>query len=117
MDMVELGPERSVRKIVIKPVDTDLDLTWIIAVWTPSFTRFMHEYLVTERVKFERGLNVTRGPVEAKELFFGDVIQTAIQRDMHVSSVTFTNGKCLDIGSSKALRKAILINTPISEDF
>ena len=45
MDMVECEEDGRVRKIEIKPVSTDLQRTWIIAVWTPKFTKFMHEQL------------------------------------------------------------------------
>ena len=45
MDMVDTDSQGRVREIVIKPKQTDLRYTWVIAVWTPVFTRFMHDYL------------------------------------------------------------------------
>lgn len=110
MDMVEVNPDGSVRTLRIKPADTDLEFTWIIAVWTPNFTRFMHEYILNEKMALERESNAAPH-IEAKELFLGDVIQAAIQDDINVSSVTFTNGKCLDIGSSEDMIKAIQMTT------
>jgi glucose-1-phosphate thymidylyltransferase len=107
MDMVEVGSDGKVRKIRIKPADTDLDFTWIIAVWTPDFTRFMHEYILNEKITIDLESNAAALSNKAKELFLGDVIQAAIQDDMNVSSVTFANGKCLDIGSSEDMIKAI----------
>jgi glucose-1-phosphate thymidylyltransferase len=107
MDMVEINPDRSVRKIRIKPADTNLEFTWIIAVWTPNFTRFMHEYVLNEKIRIKQNVP----SIEPKELFLGDVIQAAIQDDLNVSSVTFTTGRCLDIGSSEDLVKAIQIKT------
>jgi glucose-1-phosphate thymidylyltransferase len=110
MDMVEFGPDGSVRNIDIKPVETDLDLSWIIAVWTPEFTRFMHEHLMNQNIKIERQPNAM-STLEAKELFLGDIIQAAIENNMLLSSLAFTSGKCLDIGSSKDLLKAIRMTT------
>ena len=107
MDMVEVGPDGRVREIRIKPVDTDLDFTWIIAVWTPDFTRFMHEYILNEKITIDLESNASALSNKAKELFLGEVIQAAIQDDMNVSSVTFAKGKCLDIGSSEDMIKAI----------
>ena len=43
--MVEIDADANVRAIVMNPVQTDLRYTWIIAVWSASFSRFMHEYL------------------------------------------------------------------------
>ena len=45
VDMVESGPDQLVKNIVIKPQQTELTLTWGIAVWTPGFTQFLHDYL------------------------------------------------------------------------
>lgn len=45
MDMVDLDDKGLIRRIVIKPDQTDLFYTWIIAVWTPVFTDFLHKYL------------------------------------------------------------------------
>jgi glucose-1-phosphate thymidylyltransferase len=105
MDMVEVGSDGRVRKIRIKPTDTNLDFTWIIAVWTPDFTQFMHEYILNEKMTIDHGPDATL-PDKVKELYLGDVIQVAIQNDVYVSSVTFTNGKCIDIGSSEDMIKA-----------
>ena len=110
MDMVEVSLDGTVRNIRIKPAGTDLNFTWIIAVWTPDFTRFMHDYILNEKMTIERESN-TAPPIETKELFLGDVIQVAIENDILVSSVTFANGKCLDIGSSEDMIKAIQIKT------
>jgi len=111
MDMVDVRPDGMVRKILIKPPVTNLEVTWIIAVWTPDFTQFMHEYtLLNEKKNIGREAEA-KAPVEVKELFIGDVIQAAIQNKLNISSVTFTNGKCLDIGSSENIIKAIKMTT------
>ena len=49
VDMVDLEPDGRICGIQIKPTRTDLRYTWLIAVWTPNFTRFMHEYVIMDR--------------------------------------------------------------------
>jgi len=97
MDMVDLDDNGRVRRIVIKPAQTDLCYTWIIAVWTPVFTRFMHEYLAAvPRVGPDNSGNHVP---EQRELYVGDVIQAAIRNGLQVQAVLFPDNTCLDIGT------------------
>lgn len=95
MDMVELDRENRIRNIIIKPSQTDLLYTWIIAVWTPVFTHFMHNYLY----------QITKKPEQ--ELFVGDVILAAIKEGMYAETVTFTRGSYIDIGTPEDLARAV----------
>lgn len=97
MDMVECDEMGRVKRIVIKPKQTMLQYTWIIAVWTPVFTTFMHTFLEQKRVEDMIG---------AKEIFVGDVVQAAIDSGLRVASVTFTEGHYIDIGTPEDLAKA-----------
>lgn len=110
MDMVELSADDRIQKIDIKPVQTNLTYTWIIAVWTPNFMRFMHEYVVSGQrtnEKFKDGAHTE----EKSEVFLGDVIQSAIQNDLLIDKVCFDNGNYLDIGTPEDMVKAVrLIN-------
>jgi glucose-1-phosphate thymidylyltransferase len=107
MDMVDLDATGRVRQIVIKPAQTALRYTWILAVWTPVFTRFMHDYLVPLRAE-----RLERNAVVPRELFVGDVIQAAIDQGMYVETVLFPEGSCLDIGTPEALVQAVRTFTP-----
>lgn len=98
MDMVDVDDDGRVRSIVIKPRQTRLRYTWIIAVWMPAFTRFMHGYLTAIPADKARG---------QQELFVGDVIQAAIQDGMRVEAVLFPDDVCLDIGTPDNLLKAV----------
>jgi glucose-1-phosphate thymidylyltransferase len=106
MDMVELDGDGHVHQIVIKPRETRLCYTWIIAVWTPVFTHFMHEYLTATRDPDKRSDAVASAP-EQREWFVGDVIQAAIHSGLRVEAVPFPDGKCLDIGTPDNLVKAV----------
>ena len=103
MDMVDLDEDGRIRQIVIKPRHTHLHYTWIIAVWTPIFTHFMHEYLVDVQTEY----NQDNGSSRRRELFVGDVIQAAIQTGLQIETVRFPNGDYLDIGTPEDLVKAI----------
>ena len=105
-DMVDLDDSGRVRRIVIKPIKTDLHYTWMIAVWTPKFTHFMHEYLLAiQEADGKRGNSLERG-----ELFVGHVIQAAIDNNLLIERVFFPEGACLDIGTPEELVKALRNN-------
>jgi glucose-1-phosphate thymidylyltransferase len=98
---------------VIKPAQTLLRYTWIIAAWTPTFSRFMHEYLGAAQTGQDPGFSTDPGqPGEEadfslKEVFVGHVIQAAIEAGLRVGHVFFPNERYLDIGTPDNLVKAI----------
>ncbi len=100
-DMVATGESGRVQRIDIKPAETSLDLTWIIAMWTPLFTRFLHEYL--------RGIECAYDPESGPhpEFHLGHILQAALRVGMVIDSVTFPNGSCLDIGTPTDLVRAV----------
>lgn len=106
MDMVELQDNGQVRRIVIKPGQTNLRYTWIIAVWTPAFTRFMHQYLATSLEADAAGSD-GQPTLQSRELYVGHVIQAALDQGLQVESVLFPGGECLDIGTPDELVQAV----------
>lgn len=101
-DMVELADDGRVRQILIKPPQTELRYTWMIAVWTPVFTQFMHKFLS----------QAAANAPEQRELHVGHVIQAAVEQGLAVEAVLFPNGACLDIGMPANLIQAIRNSTP-----
>ncbi len=101
-DMVELDESGQIRALHIKPDQTQLTYTWQIAVWTPVFTRYMHQYVSNRK---ENTVNLKH----QKELFVGDVIHAAIRDHMHIESVLFQDGNYIDIGTPEDLMRAIQI--------
>ncbi|TNF79756.1 MAG: dTDP-glucose pyrophosphorylase [Acidobacteria bacterium] len=99
-DMVELDNGGRARRIVIKQPGTDLRFMWSIAVWTPRFTDYLHRFLESPPPTREdkRGLG--------RELFIGDVVQTAIEDGFEVETVVFDQGQILDVGTPESLRLA-----------
>jgi len=97
MDMVDVASGGAVRRIVVKPARSSLALSWAIAVWTPSFTEFLHSFLADHRPRAEA----------APELFIGDVIQAAIDRGMNVDAVCVSEKPFLDIGTPEGLARSL----------
>lgn len=94
VDMVDFDDKGRVRRIVIKPHKTRLVFSWIIAVWTPVFTRFMHDYLATISEP-------------ASELFLWDVLQAALRDGLLIDAVPLSDAPFLDIGTPEDLVRAV----------
>jgi len=88
MDVVDVDHDGRIDRILSKPAQTTLTQTWGIAVWAPSFTAFLHDYL-------------TRLPIPTKdqaELSIGEAIQVGIEEGLSVEGVFVSNEPFLDIG-------------------
>ena len=104
-DMVELDENARVRSIRIKTAQTQLLYAWEIAIWTPVFTRFMHDFVLSEEGSSSKH---SRMSLDARnEMHVADVIQAAIDSGMKVEAVLFENGTCLDIGTPEDMLKAV----------
>ena len=101
MDMVELDDAGKIRALDIKPRQTRLKYTWIIAAWTPAFTSFMHRHL-----KAREETVAARSEAGGREIFVGDVIQAALEEGLEVYPVRFDDGAYLDIGTPEDLVQA-----------
>lgn len=101
-DLVELDPAGRIRRLLVKPgaaAPSHLRLTWILAVWTVAFSRFLHDFLVRERqAPSDRGRN--------RELYMSDVIQAAVDGGMPVATLPFPAGTYLDVGTPDDLARA-----------
>ena len=97
VDMVDWENNGRVRQIVTKPVHTDLIHSWCIAVWTPVFTQFLHDYVAAHKQAVEK----------KPELSVGDVIQAAIEAGLEVEATPVSDRSYLDIGTAEGLMHAI----------
>lgn len=106
MDMVEVDEHGRVRSMVLKPARTTLEHTWICAVWTPAFTQFMHEFLVS--LDSSNLDSVAKEKMDAQgDVPIGLVIQAAIQKGLRVEGVLFPNGTYIDMGTPEGLVQAV----------
>lgn len=96
--MVSVDAASRVLQIIEKPSQTDLNYMWAFAVWSPRFTRFLHDFVQTHSVE--------------RELPIGDVIQASIAAGLRVEAEPFANGSYLDVGTPADLAKAIRDLTP-----
>jgi glucose-1-phosphate thymidylyltransferase len=106
MDMVELNADGRIHSIQIKPSQTQLRYTWIIAVWTSTFTHFMHQYVLT-RYKTDLQGKPGRMADEQQEVYMGDVIQAGLENNIRVESIILSDGRYTDIGTPEDLMNAI----------
>ena len=105
-DMVDLDVDGRIHEIIIKPARTHLRYAWIIAVWTPVFTQFMHDYLIHHQDDIRRQ-NIDSNLPQFRELFFGEVIKAAVDNHLYVEGIPFRDGTFLDIGTPDSLLKTI----------
>lgn len=104
--MVELSIDGRVEKIVKNPTRTHLEYTWIIAVWSQIFTHFMNINLKHVNRKKAKTEPVNRRFYK-KELHLSDIIQNAIDNNLTVEGVIFSQGSCVDIGTSDGIIRAL----------
>ncbi|QJP14832.1 dTDP-glucose pyrophosphorylase [Starkeya sp. ORNL1] len=97
-DLVDIDSRGRIRKLLIQPHHTRLVWTWIFAVWTPTFTEFMHEYLTVPRTAAQDS-----GAGLVHELTVGHVIQAAIRAGLQTQSIAFPEHRYLDVGTPQGL--------------
>ncbi|MEM9265754.1 MAG: sugar phosphate nucleotidyltransferase [Cyanobacteria bacterium P01_F01_bin.13] len=88
---------------------THLRYMWAIALWRPSFTDFLHQFVETKL----RALIGEESPMLLKQIPnytetpIGDVIMGAIANNLRVEAIPFKDGHYLDIGTPENLIKAV----------
>lgn len=101
-DMVERNEDGSIARIIIKPREAcDLSYSWIIVAWRPSFSGFMHQFLIEDQKM--RSQNP-----DAPEIYLGHAVQAAMNHGMKVSSVIFHGQSFLDVGTPENLQEAVI---------
>lgn len=106
LDMVDFGKNGDVKKIEIKPRSTYLKHTWIMAVWSPRFTQFMHESLSDGKTLSD----------PKREIHIGEIVQMGIDEGLKVNSIDFSNGLYVDIGTKDDLKKVMEMSSFNSGD-
>jgi hypothetical protein len=78
-----------------KPETTQLEYAWASAVWNPEFTRFLHEFMRSDKNNFCADLRIdAQGDVPV-----GAVFRAAVESRMPVEFVPFPHGSHIDIGT------------------
>ena len=98
--MVDMARDGRIKKIVMNQKAARLKYTWIIAVWSKTFTQYMDEYVKSY-------VNSDKGGEGGNEMSLTQVIQKAIDSNLDVQGVAFPDGKWLDIGTPENLVKGM----------
>lgn len=104
--MVDLDAAGRVHKVVEKPSQSDLKHSWYVAVWAPTFTEFMHQFLADIKAAHAEA-NQAKESSPIKEVPLGDVIQAAIENGLRVEAEVFSEGHYLDVGTPHDLIRAV----------
>lgn len=99
-DMVAVDRDGRVREVIPKPCEKNLKLGWMFAVWTATFTDFLHDYLAVPRTSAQKP-----DAHLPEELTVGHVIQAGVRDGIHTQSVFFRRHGYLDIGSAEGLQQ------------
>lgn len=104
-DLVRWDSRGRIQEIVIKPQQTNLRLSWILAVWGPAFSEFMHAFLADERAN-------RQGEAADGEIHLGHVIQKALQQGLKVHGHLFPGQGFIDVGTPDSLARAMAERLP-----
>ncbi len=97
MDMVAFDQAGRIESIQIKPQHTTLVWTWVLTVWSPVYTEFMHQSLQKLLNEFETKTRT--------ECHVGTFFQLALEAGMTFEHVFFNKGELVDIGTPEDLSR------------
>lgn len=97
-DRVYRESNGDIRAVLPASQKLECKYTWGIAVWTPSFSRFMHQLI--NRVRGEAG--------RRSEWSINEVINEGIQSGLKVQGIHVSQRPFLDIGTPEGLAQALL---------
>lgn len=106
VDMVAFDAHGEITTYEIKPKQTALTYQWTLAVWTPRFSAFMHDYIGVGHCSPQRHVEI-HVSAQKSELYMSDVLCAAQRAGLKVYSVVVSNEPCLDMGTPQTLCEAI----------
>jgi glucose-1-phosphate thymidylyltransferase len=83
--------------LILKPPDDSFRYGWAIALWKPTFTEFLHDYVKEHR----------RTADSVPELTAGHAIRASMKAGLRAESVVLGEDPYLDVGTPDDLAKAI----------
>jgi glucose-1-phosphate thymidylyltransferase len=96
-DGVHFDGDGNVREVILGSSDETVRHSWAIAVWSPVFTTFLHDY-----VSHHRG-----GDVAGAELTAGHAMRASVEAGLKLQAVVISEEFYLDIGTPDDLARAI----------
>ncbi len=111
MDMVQIDSNGKVVDMFLKPLQSELHWAWVCAVWSSSFTKFLHLYLQDTSILLNTHPQTSErsgsSGVPAYELSIGHVLQAGLRHGLDIQAVTFAKGIYCDIGTPHGLSSAL----------
>jgi glucose-1-phosphate thymidylyltransferase len=102
-DMIEFDEKGNIRNLIIKQNRPDLLYGWFIALWRPTFSEFMNDFLAgLLKTNADGRIKIADGSY--REVYVGDVIQEAIAKGMKTDHIMFRDGYYVDIGTNLTTR-------------
>lgn len=99
-DMVELDEDNKVQNICLhNDSGESLKYGWCIALWRPSFSSFLNNYIE------EKLVSETEIELEKNEFSIGSIFQKAIEAGLNVKGLPFDDAICIDAGTYIGLEK------------
>jgi len=96
VDVVQISDHGKVHSIRPKPDDLTVAKAWIAAAWRPSFSDYLHDYLVNSPI----------GSSTQGEMQIGDILAASLT-ELDVRAVEFDNGHFIDIGTPEDMARVV----------
>lgn len=100
MDMIEFDANENISRIVIKPQKTDLQYTYINAVWSPRFNHFFNKKLSSISQSTELD--------DKTEYYLGEIFQEFMNAGNKIGFAKINKGTYFDIGTIEDYQGAVL---------
>lgn len=116
--VVEIDDSGQIHGVFEKSGITHLDYMWALAVWRPSFTEFLHQFVQDRLSELYQDAAPRDLPSNStfKEIPIGDVLHEAIKAGLRVEGHRFVTGRYIDIGTPDQLMVALrqeALQTPV----
>jgi glucose-1-phosphate thymidylyltransferase len=97
-DMIEFGSDGRIHDLIIKENRPDLKYSWFIALWRPSFSLYLKNFLLQWLFNNPEGkMRMPDGSF--REIYVGDIIRNSIADGLNVDHVFFGDGHYSDLGT------------------
>lgn len=96
-DLVDIDSRGRARRFEIKPAETSLKWTWVFALWTPRFTRYLGRWCAEFRPRSAR---------LGREPQVSDVLAAALADGFSITTLAVPEGRMLDLGTPETLAQA-----------
>jgi glucose-1-phosphate thymidylyltransferase len=89
MDLIKIDPSGRIAEIHLKPKKTRLKYAWLCAVWTPTFTDFLHQFSKGMRHGHNEAL-IGNGIIDPQgDVPVGAILRAAVKTNLKVEGSCF----------------------------